>query len=197
MQTEINQDSGIRDVLEALLFVSKKPLSIGDFHEVLGFGEDNIQNAMDQLVSQYQTKGLQLIKLANGYVMATRPEHSEFINKYLNSPVSVTLTNQALETLSIIAYKQPVTKLEVDNIRGVMSDAPIRTLLEKRLIKEAGKADRVGHPILYATTVEFLKHFGLHDLSELPLLNEELASKMAAQENADQMDENISEGGIS
>ena len=99
--------------------------------------------------------------------------YSHYIEKYLNSPISVTLSQQSLETLSIIAYKQPVTKADVEKIRGVMCDGVIKTLLEKKLIKESGRSDTVGRPILYSTTVDFLKHFGLHDLSDLPPLEED------------------------
>ncbi len=187
----------IRDTIETLLFISKKPLSSADLNEVLDFNEEIIEQALREMETDYASRGLQIIKLANGYVLATRPQYSEYVTKFLNSPVSVTLTAQALETLSIIAYKQPITKIEVDNIRGVMSDAPIRTLLEKRLIKDAGKAEKVGHPILYATTVDFLKHFGLHDLSELPPLPSEAASITALMDITAPGAENILEGGAS
>jgi segregation and condensation protein B len=159
----------VKKIIESLLFVSKKPLSPQEIDEVTNFGMEIIEEALNEICSGYERSGLQAIKLANGYVIATRPEFSEYIEKFLNSPVSVTLSPQALETLSIIAYKQPVTKIEVENIRGVMCDGVINTLLDRKLIKESGRSDSVGRPILYSTTVEFLKHFGLHDLGELPL----------------------------
>lgn len=163
----------IKDVIESLLFVSKKPLSTEEIEGLCSFGRDEIEKNLKELESDYSSRGLQLIRLAHGFVLATRPQYSTFIEKYLNSPLSVTLSPQALETLSIIAYKQPVTKLEVENIRGVMCDTVIDTLLEKRLIKESGRSDQVGRPILYSTTIEFLKHFGLHDIGELPKLDEQ------------------------
>lgn len=166
----------IKDVIESLLFISKKPLSSGELADICAFGKEEIEKCLAELLGEYEGRGLQIIKLAHGYVMATRPQYAPFIEKFLNSPYSVTLSPQALETLSIIAYKQPVTKVDVESIRGVMCDAVIDTLLDKRLIKESGRSDQVGRPILYSTTVEFLKHFGLHDLGELPRIDfEDLA----------------------
>ncbi len=161
-----------RNAVESLLFVSKKPLSVEDINEVSQLGQDVILRAMDELAASYESRGIQLIKLANGYLMATRPKYSGYIERFLKSPVSVSLSQQSLETLSIIAYKQPVTRAEIERIRGVLCDGVIKTLLEKKLIKETGRSESVGRPILYATTVEFLKHFGLHDLGELPPLEE-------------------------
>lgn len=173
----MNQTSSIgfddaRNAVESLLFVSKRPLSIEDIEEISQLGTDTISKAVEELSATYESRGLQLIKLANGYLLATRPRYSSYIEKFLKSPVSVSLSQQSMETLSIIAYKQPITRAEVERIRGVLCDGVIKTLLEKRLIKETGRSESVGRPILYATTVEFLKHFGLHDLGELPPLDE-------------------------
>jgi segregation and condensation protein B len=173
----MNQTSPIgfedaRNAVESLLFVSKRPLSIEDIEEISQLGTDMISRAVEELSATYESRGLQLIKLANGYLLATRPRYSPYIEKFLKSPVSVSLSQQSMETLSIIAYKQPITRAEVERIRGVLCDGVIKTLLEKRLIKETGRSESVGRPILYATTVEFLKHFGLHDLGELPPLDE-------------------------
>ncbi|MCX5750001.1 MAG: SMC-Scp complex subunit ScpB [Candidatus Saganbacteria bacterium] len=171
-------NSRTKDIIESLLFISKRPLSADEMDEICGLGKEEIEKNLGELTEEYASRGLQIIKLAHGYVLATRPEYSSFIEKYLNSPLSISLSPQAIEALSIIAYKQPVTKLEVENIRGVMCDAVINTLLEKRLIKEAGRSDQVGRPILYVTTIEFLKHFGLHDLGELPKVDlEEIAAQ--------------------
>ncbi len=161
-----------RNAVESLLFVSKRPLSVDDLDDVSQLGRDVIQRAVDDLSGSYEARGLQIIKLANGYLLATRPRYSGYIEKFLKSPVSVSLSQQSMETLSIIAYKQPIARSEVERIRGVLCDGVIKTLLEKRLIKECGRSDSVGRPILYGTTVEFLKHFGLHDLSELPPLED-------------------------
>jgi segregation and condensation protein B len=107
--------------------------------------------------------------------MVTHSENVDFVDRLLHSPIYTTLSNAALETLAIIAYKQPITRLTVENIRGVNSDGVIQTLLDKKLIIEAGKSDAVGHPILYATTQDFLRHFGLKDLADMsPLPRDEM-----------------------
>lgn len=164
----------LKNAIESMMFVSKRPLSIDDFVELCGFERSLVQEAIENIQKEYETKTLQIIKVANGYLMATRPQYSTYIEKLLKSPVTVTLSQQSMETLAIIAYKQPITKAEIDQIRGVMSDGAIKTLLEKNLIKEVGRAETVGRPILYGTTAEFLKHFGLHDLNELPPLEESI-----------------------
>lgn len=168
-----------KKVVESLLFVSKRPVSVEELSDVTGFPGESVDNAIREISSEYETRGLQVIRLANGFIVATRPQYSEFVEKFLNSPVSVTLSQQALEALSIIAYKQPVAKGELEAIRGVMCDGVIATLLDRKLIKESGRADTVGRPILYSTTVEFLKHFGLHDLGELPVMADDESSRTA------------------
>ena len=162
--------SNARRILECLLFISKKPLSAADIKTVTGIDEALIDDLADDISKKYEESGLQIIRLAKGYLMATKPQYGEYVEKLINAPISFSLSKQSLETLAIIAYKQPVTKLEIENIRGVMSDGVIKTLQDKRLIKESGRSDSVGRPILYSTTVDFLKHFGLHDLDELPSL---------------------------
>lgn len=161
-----------KKIVESLLFVSKRPVSISEIDEVTSFGTEKIEDVIGRLSCEYEQRGLQILRIANGYILATRPEFSPYVEKLLNSPVSVTLSHQSLETLSIIAYKQPVTKSEIESIRGVLCDGVIKTLLEKKLIKESGRGEGVGRPILYSTTIEFLKHFGLHDLGDLPRLSE-------------------------
>ena len=172
-----------RSIVESLLFVTKKPVSAHEISQVTGFEAGEAESILDEITADYEKRPLQVIKVANGYILATRPQYSEFIDKFLNSPVSVTLSKQALETLSIIAYKQPVTKIEVEKIRGVMSDSPIKSLFDKNLIKEVGRSDAPGRPILYATTVDFLKQFGLNDLKDLPSIEEELSPVLGQGQN--------------
>ncbi len=162
-----------KNIIESMLFVSKRPLSVDDFEELCGFDQQIIEKSLAEIQMDYQNRAMQVIKLANGFLMATRPKYGAYIERLLKSPVSISLSQQSMETLSIIAYKQPITKAEIERIRGVMSDGVIKNLIEKKLIKEVGRSDAVGRPILYGTTVEFLKHFGLHDLSELPPLEED------------------------
>jgi segregation and condensation protein B len=113
---------------------------------------------------------MNIAKFAGGYQMVTHSQNVDYVDRFLHSPILTTLSNPALETLAIVAYKQPITKLTIENIRGVNSDGVVATLLEKRLVEEAGRSEAVGRPILYATTVEFLRHFGLKDLTDLPPL---------------------------
>jgi len=162
----------VKSILESLLFVSKKPLVPEELSQVIGVPAEAISRAFEDLMVEYENKGLQVAKLAGGWQMVTRVENAEYIDRLLNSPIVTTLSPAALETLAIIAYKQPVTKLEVEGIRGVASDGVVKTLLDKRMIREAGRSDGVGRPILYATTDEFLRHFGLKDLGDLPKLPE-------------------------
>jgi len=160
----------LKSILESLLFVSKKPLTPEDLSMITEVSPELISDALDELTVEYENKGVQLAKVAGGWQMCTRVENAECVERLLNSPIITTLSPQALETLAVIAYKQPATKLDIENIRGVDSDGVIKTLLEKRMIKEIGRSDGVGRPILYGTTNEFLRHFGLKDLVDLPAL---------------------------
>ncbi len=162
----------LKTILESLLFVARKSLTPEELVPLIGVDDTSILEALDELVVEYEGKGLQIAKVAGGWQMFTRSENSEYVEKLLNSPIVTTLSPAALETLSIISYKQPATKLEIDSIRGVDSGGVIDTLLEKRMIKEIGRSDAIGRPILYGTTVEFLRHFGLKDLGDLPALPE-------------------------
>ncbi len=182
MQTHSSDDR--RSVVESLLFVTKKPVSPGEISLVTGYEESEAARLLDEIALEYESRPLQVIKVANGYIIATRPQYSDFIDKFLNSPVSVSLSKQALETLSIIAYRQPATKIDIERIRGVMSDSPIKSLLDKNLIRESGRSEAPGRPILYSTTVDFLKHFGLNDLSDLPPIEEDLSLLMGQSQDS-------------
>jgi len=162
----------IKNILESLLFVSNKPLTPEELAPIIGIPENLILAAFEELVIEFENKGIQVVKVAGGWQIVTRVENAEYVDKLLNSPIVTTLSPAALESLAIIAYKQPVTRLEIENIRGVMSDGVVKTLLDKRMIREVGKSDSVGRPILYGTTIEFLRHFGLKDLGDLPALPE-------------------------
>jgi segregation and condensation protein B len=168
------EDREKRSVLEVLLFLSGEPLSISMIKEVLELQESEIKNFMQELILQYREKngGLLIVEIANGYQMVTNPECSEWVKKFKSTQLSTKLSMPALETLSIIAYKQPIIKAEIEQLRGVNSDSAIRTLLEKRLIKVIGRKEAPGRPFLYGTTREFLQYFGLKDLTELPTLKD-------------------------
>lgn len=161
----------LKPVIEALLFVADEPLPFKQLCKVLGeVPEEDVQAALDELVADYEARnsGLDIREIAGGWRLSTRPQNHEFIRKYLKSRPSARLSLPALETLAVIAYKQPITIPEILEIRGVSSSSAIKTLLEKRLIVTKGRKDTVGKPMLYGTSKEFLIQFGLKDLNELP-----------------------------
>ncbi len=167
----------LKNILESLLFITKKPVTLDELASVLHVDRQLIERSVYDLLVEYEGRGIHIAKFAGGYQMVTNPRNVEFVDNLLHSPILTTLSNAALETLAVIAYKQPVTKLTIENIRGVNSDGVVDTLIEKRLIMELGRSEAVGRPILYGTTVEFLRHFGLKDLNDLaPLPTDEISA---------------------
>jgi segregation and condensation protein B len=163
-----------KPVLEAVLFASQQPLTIEQLLKVLdGISREVIRAAIFQLKEEYakKSKGICFLEISGGYQFRTKPEHKDYIIK-LNKEKPAKLSQSALEALAIIAYKQPIIKSEIEDIRGVDSSYVIRTLLEKKLIKIIGKKDIVGRPLLYATTKDFLEIFSLKGLSSLPTLKD-------------------------
>src|SRR5207247_2155883 len=155
----------------ALVFASPQPLTPREIEKVLGgIPKRDWQAALDQIRADYgrDGRGLQVVEVAGGYQITTRPEYNDWVRELLDPKAPTRLSIQALETLAVIAYKQPVTLPEIIELRGVKSGGVLKTLLEKRLIRIVGRKEVVGRPILYGTTKEFLLHFGLKDLSELP-----------------------------
>jgi len=175
------EDKQKKSVIEALLFLSGEPVTLSAIKDVVGLPEPEIRSLMDELVMQYRERngGLFIAEIANGYQMVTNPGYSEWVIKFRSTQLSSRLSMPALETLSIIAYKQPIIKAEIEELRGVNSDSAVKTLVEKRLIKVIGRKEAPGRPFLYGTTKEFLQYFGLKDLTELPTLKE-LAREEAA-----------------
>lgn len=163
-----------KSLLEALLFVSAESLGASELKSVTGISEVEIKNLMEELILDYKEKhgGIFIAEIAGGWQMLTNPEYSEWIKKFKGSEKSQKLSMPSLETLAIIAYKQPITKAEVEELRGVNSDGVIKTLLDRRLIKIVGRKEVPGRPLLYATTQEFLEYFGLKDLTGLPTLKD-------------------------
>lgn len=161
----------IKAIIEAILFASPEPLSLERMGEVLeGVNPENISTALGELDREYREpgRGFHMIRIAEGYQLATKLEYAHWIKKLNIVKKHSRLSLPALETLAIIAYKQPVTKPEIEEIRGVNVDGVIKTLLERGLIRIIGKKEIAGRPAMYGTTKEFLRHFGLNDLSELP-----------------------------
>ncbi len=157
-------------IIEALIFVSEEPLSVKALADVLKEDRGWIEVAVEGLAEEFNARngGLYLREVAGGWQFATRPEHHEHVRAYLKSRPSAKLSLAALETLAVIAYKQPITVPEILEIRGVQSSSAIKTLLDKRLIIAKGRKETVGRPMLYGTSKEFLLQFGLKDLTELP-----------------------------
>jgi segregation and condensation protein B len=166
--------SKAKRIIEVLLFVAGEPLSLNKISEIIEIKPNVVRNLIYELKKEYweAQKGIDIIEIANGYQMCTRYEYSPWVNRLKKQRRESKLSQSALESLAIIAYKQPITRIEIDNIRGVNSIGVIQTLLEKKLIKIMGRKDAPGKPLLYGTTSEFLKTFGLSDLSALPQIDE-------------------------
>src|SRR5580765_3061101 len=160
--------------IEALLFSSDQPLTELLIAESLETPIDEIAPALQRLGAVYAERGagVELREIAGGWMLVTTAEHAEWVGRMLRGKKKMRLSRPALETLAIIAYKQPVTKGEVDAIRGVDSSGVLNTLLERELVTIRGRSKVVGRPLLYGTTTEFLSYFGLHDLNELPRVEE-------------------------
>ncbi|MEP7343422.1 MAG: SMC-Scp complex subunit ScpB [Acidobacteriota bacterium] len=165
----------LKPAIEALLFVADEPLPFKQLCKVMGdVREEDVLAALHDLTADYEARssGLEVREIAGGWRISTRPQNHEFIRKYLKSRPSARLSLPALETLAVIAYKQPITIPEILEIRGVSSSSAIKTLLEKRLIVTKGRKETVGKPMLYGTSKEFLIQFGLKDLNELPSIED-------------------------
>lgn len=169
--------------VEALLFVADRPLTKERLAEILQLSTEDIAEILYELRERYTvpSSGVTLIEINGGYKLGTKPEMSPLIEALYHQPAQG-LSGAALEVLAIIAYKQPVTRGEVDFIRGVQSDRALTTLVEKGLVKEVGRKEGPGRPILYGTTEQFLLHFGLKSIEELPGLNFESMQEVALAE---------------
>lgn len=167
-------------IIEALIYVSDEPLSAKSMAAVLKEDQQVIDEAIVALTEEFNSRGggLQLREIAGGWQFATRPEYHEHVRAFLKSRPSAKLSLASLETLAVIAYKQPITVPEILEIRGVQSPSSIKTLLDKKLIVAKGRKETVGRPMMYGTSKEFLIQFGLKDLSDLPSIEdfEDLAS---------------------
>lgn len=169
-----NDPALLRRALEGLLFITDRPLSAGELCKLVNVrDQDRIVAAVEDLRRELEDRnlGYRLIAVAEGWQMATRPELAPYMRKLFSDRATMRLSTAAQETLSIISYKQPLTRAEVEEIRGVEVIAALETLLEKRLIKVVGRRETVGRPLMYGTTMEFLRHFGLRSLEDLPPLD--------------------------
>ncbi len=161
-------------ICEVLIFVSSEPVSAEKIASITGESEETVNAVIENLAREYEIRasGLQIRQIAGGWEITTRPEYHEYIRTFLKTKPSTKLSVAALETLAVIAYKQPVTVAEILEIRGVQSASAIKTLLDKKLIVAKGRKETVGRPMTYGTSKEFLIQFGLKDLSELPSMED-------------------------
>ncbi len=161
----------VKRIVEALLFSVQEPISIRKISDIIeGAEAKEIREVIQQLREEYDThdRVFQIEEIANGFQLLSRPEYHEWISKIRKRSGESKLSQQALETLSIIAYKQPIIRAEIEAIRGVQSGQMIRTLVEKSLVKITGRDEVLGRPLLYGTTTKFLDHFGLKSIKDLP-----------------------------
>lgn len=178
----------LKGIIQAIIYVADEPVTFEQLEAVFpNETAENLKFAVTEVMVEFNRtqKGMEIRQVAGGYRMATRPEHHEWIRAYLKTKPAARLSLAALETLAVIAYKQPITVPEILHIRGVKATSAVKTLLEKKLIAPKGRKNVVGRPMLYGTSKEFLVHFGLNDLSELPTLEEfEELSSPPRDENA-------------
>jgi len=170
-ETNDKQDLSLSALVEAILFVSPEPISAAQISTLLEITPREVKNALEELESHYLGRGIRLQYHKKKIQITSAPEAAPVLESMLELETTSTLSQAALETLSIVAYQQPITRPMIDSIRGVNSDGVLRTLLNKGLIDDVGRAEGPGRPILYSTTNEFLKHFGLSSYEELPPLD--------------------------
>jgi segregation and condensation protein B len=165
----------LKAIVEALVFAAEEPLTLEDLDELFpGAGREALQESLDEVVRTWDSseRGLQVIRVAGGYRMTTRPEHGEWVRALFRARNRRRLSGAALETLAIVAYRQPITTPEIQVLRGTDPAGVLQTLLDRRLLRVVGRKKVVGKPLLYGTTQEFLAHFGLNSLTDLPTLQE-------------------------
>ena len=160
----------IKETIEAILFAAGRMITIEELVLALEIDKNQLEEIIENMKEDYKTRGIELIKIENGYQLCTKKEYYEYIYPILDKRAKPNLSTAALETLAIIAYNQRTTRAEIEAIRGVNSDATIYKLLDYGLIEDAGKADLPGRPTTYKTTTEFLKMFGYENLANLPEL---------------------------
>ncbi len=158
----------LQNIIEAILFVAEKPVSIKEFAKLTNSLAIDVQKSLLELMRDYKKRGLRIIRKGDYFHLVTAPEIAKYVGKYLNEELQKELGEAALEALAIVTYKQPITRMEIEKIRGVNCEAILRTLQIKGLISEVDRKDAPGKPILYGTTFEFLQYLGVESLEELP-----------------------------
>lgn len=187
-------------MIEAILFTMGEAVELSAIAAAVGHDEDTVRKIIRSMISNYQQedRGIQIIELDSAFQMCTKVEMYETLVKIAHVPKKHVLTDILLETLSIIAYKQPITKVEIESIRGVKSDHAVNKLVEYQLVEEVGRLDAPGRPILFGTTEEFLRSFGVKSIEELPMVNQEKIEdfKQEAEEEV-QLSLNLSKNSLS
>lgn len=172
MRMEIEK---VQAAIEAILFTMGDSVELSRIAEAVGHDEETVRKLIHHMMDRYEEedRGIRIIELENAFQLCTKKEMYEYLIRVAKQPKRYVLTDVLLETLSIIAYKQPVTKLEIEKIRGVKSDHAVNKLVEYGLVEETGRLDAPGRPLLFGTTEEFLRRFSVHSLDELPVLDQE------------------------
>ena len=171
-------------IIEAILFVAGEPVNLTDLAHALDLTVSELVQALDSLKEEYDRdmRGLRLNRFGESVQLSIRPDYAPYIERLLQPVQKQSLSQAAMETLSIVAYRQPVTKTEIEAVRGVKCDYSVTSLLNKGLIEEAGRRESLGRPIQYATTEKFLQHFGIESLNELPELDIQMPEKLEPME---------------
>ncbi|MBD3245918.1 MAG: SMC-Scp complex subunit ScpB [Candidatus Omnitrophica bacterium] len=164
----------VKSIIESLLLINEKPIALNELNKVIDTEKPELETALEELAGEYDRRksGICIVKVAGGYQMCSRPENDPWLKKMFRERGKQKLSTAALETLAIIAYKQPITRMEIEAIRGVNIDGVVRHLFNLGLVKTSGRKEVVGRPFLYVTTRKFLEYFGLNSLRDLPKLEE-------------------------
>ncbi|MDN4527334.1 SMC-Scp complex subunit ScpB [Fictibacillus fluitans] len=181
----MNQSAEQKAVIEGLIFVSgEEGIDKKQMADVLQVGMPEVESLLDDLLNDYRSgpRGMEIIEIAGSFQFVTKREHAAYYERLVAAPSHTSLSQAALETLAIIAYKQPITRAEIEEVRGVKTEKPLQTLSSKGLITEKGRAEGTGRAILYGTTKSFLEHFGLKSIEELPPLPEQLEDSSIEEE---------------
>ncbi len=186
---EVSIKPKMKSAIEAMLFVSGEPLPAKELMANLEIDNKLILEIINEMMEEYkkEDRGLRLIEINGGYQLVTKEENSDYIQKLLKKNRKHSLSQASIESLAIIAYKQPITRIDIDEIRGVKSESALQRLVERSLIREVGRLEVPGRPILYGTTDEFLRQFGLKNLKELPSLD--LYEDKETEESIELMDQ--------
>lgn len=178
----------IKAIIENILLAADQPVNEEQLQNLLSDVAEKavLKPILEELIDEYKSRNLQILQVAEGYQLCTRHDYSDWVRKFLKFDKTTKLSQPSLDTLAIIAYKQPMTKTEVEEIRGVDSSGVVRTLLEKKVISPGGRKKVPGRPIMYRTTRKFLEYFGLRDLSDLPTLEDFKESELENQVSPDQ-----------